>query len=558
MKPLRLLLKSSSIAMLCMLSFSCVDEAYDISKVKDATILKNGVDLPLGFLELSMDSILKDMDPTLLKIKDGVYTFSKGSSLDMSAVNSALSGFTPASITSPAATVVNMLDGTNVPSVPSNVPPGTTSYNGSTSISLPSFSTTLMNPVDSIKLSNTTFTMRATTNNLGGSGLNNAITITCSVPAGSPAEYYDVTTNAKITTWTMQVNTNKQIGLRMLKPANGNIIHIDCFAALNVSSVDSVTITAKAMTSISVSVAFSAVDFQTVYGKVNYSSLNNSNSIEFGGFGDLIGNNSVISFYDPTIKMYSNSNLGVPIKLNVHMSSENTLTHATATLSNANLTMLPAANPTSSKANILTIDQPNNGLANLFKINPNIINMSYDVLSDASTSNHFINKNTFLTLADTVEVPLRFANDMVMNMSSDLENPFQDLVKNLPVQDSMKMGFLLDVTNRIPLTMKIRMTGVNAIGTALFVVETGSIRAADGIGANGFATDTTLTSTELLFTTEQINLLKDVPNFKVEFVVSATQTTGFVALRPSDYIKIKVAARVSDGVKLDLENETTN
>lgn len=558
MKSLRLFIKSSSMALLCMLSFSCVDEAYDITKVKDATILKNGVDLPLGYLDLSMDSILKDMDPTLLKIKDGVYTFSKGSSLDMSAVNSALSGFTPASIPSPAPTIVNMLDGTNVPSVPSNVPVGTTSYTGSTSINLPAFSTSLMNPVDSIKLINTTFTMRASTNNLGGAGLNNAITIVCTVPAGSPAEYYDVNTNAKITTWTMQANTNKQIGIRMIKPANGSLLHIDCGATLNVASVGSVTITAKAMTSISVSVAFSAVDFQTVYGKVNYSNLNNSTSIDFGGFGDLIGNNSVISFYDPTIKMYSNSNLGVPIKLNVHMSSENTLTHATASLSNANLTMLPAANPTTSKANVLTIDQPTNGLANIFKINPDIINMSYDVLSDASTSNHFINKNTFLTLSDTVEVPLRFANDMVMNMSSDLENPFLSFVKDLPVQDSMKMGFLMDVTNRIPLTMKIRMTGLNAGGNSLFVVESGSIRAADGIGLNGFATDTAFTSTELLFTTEQINMLKDVPNFKVEFLVSATQTTGFVALRPSDYIKIKVAARVSDGIKVEFGNGTTN
>jgi len=558
MKSLRLLLKSSSIALLCMLTYSCVDEAYDISKVKDATILKNGVDLPLGYLEISMDSILKDMDPTLLKIKDGVYTFSKGSTLDMSAVNAALSGFTPASIPSPSATIVNMVDGTDVPTVPSNVPPGTKSYNGSTSISLPNFSTTLMNPVDSIKLSNTTFTMRATTNNLGGSGLNNAITITCTVPAGSPAEYYDISTNAKITTWSMQANTNKQIGIRMIKPANGSMIQIDCAAALNVTTVGSVTITAKAMTSISVSVAFSAVDFQTVYGKVNYSKLNNSTSIDFGGFGDLIGNNSVISFYDPTIKMYSNSNLGVPIKLNVNMSSENTVLQTTATMPTVNLTMLPAANPTSSKANVLTIDQPNNGLSKLFKINPNKINMSYDVLSDPSTSNHFINKNTFLTLADTVEVPLRFANDMVLSVSSELANPFLDLVKNLPVQDSMKMGFLLDVTNRIPLAMKIRMIGLNSTGDSLFAVESGSIRAADGIGVNGFATDTAFTLTELLFNTEQINLLKEVPNFKVEFVVSATQTTGFVALRPSDYIKIKVAARVSDGVKLDFKNGTTN
>ena len=556
MKSLRFLLKSSSIALLCMLTYSCVDEAYDISKVKDATILKNGVDLPLGYLELSMDTILKDVNPTLLKVKDGVYTFSIGTTMDMSSVNNALSGFTPASITNPAATVVNMLDGTSLPSVPSDVPVGTTSYTGSTSVTLPSFSTTLMNPVDSILLSNTTFTMLATTSSLGGTGLNNAITITCT-PVGPAAEYYDVTTHAKISSWIMQANVAKQIGIRMLKPASSSNLQISCAAVLNVTTSGSVTITAKTMTKVSISVAFSAVDFQTVYGKVIYSKLNNSNNIAFSGFGSIVGSNSVISFYNPTIKLYSNSNLGVPIKLKVKMSSENTTSHDTATLPDANLTMLPAVNPTSSKANVLTIDQPNDSLANLFKINPDKISMTYDVVSDPSTSNHFINKNTFLTLIDTVEVPLRFANDMVLSTSSELANPFLDLVKNLPVQDSMKMGFLLDVTNRIPLAMKIRMTGLNSAGDSLFVVESGSIRAADGI-VNGFATDTAFTSTELLFNTDQINQLKEVPTFKVEFVVSATQTTGFVALRPSDYIKIKVAARVSDGVKLDFKNGTTN
>jgi len=99
-----------------------------------------------------MDSILKTVD---LKVKNGVYTFLVGNAIDLSAVNSALSGFTPASIPNPAATVVNMLDGTSLPSVPSNIPEGSTNYAGSTSVTLPSFKTTMIDPVDSILLSNT-------------------------------------------------------------------------------------------------------------------------------------------------------------------------------------------------------------------------------------------------------------------------------------------------------------------------------------------------------------------------------------------------------------------
>jgi hypothetical protein len=557
MRALKFFIKNSLLAMLCLLAYSCIDESYDLSKVDSARILKEGVALPLGFLEVQMDTVLKDVDPTMLKVENGIYTFSIGNTIDMTSVNNAMSGFTPTSIPSPPATQIDMLDGTNLPNVPSNVPVGTTSYTGSTAINLPNFSTSLLNPVDSILLSNTTFTMSATTSNLGGTGLNNAITIVCT-PVGSTAEFYDANTKARISSWTLNANTNKQIGIRMLKPASGNAIQISCAATLNVTSLGSVTLTNKAMSKIAIGVSFSPVDFQTVYGKVNYSSLNNSNNVDFAGFGSLIGSNSVISFYDPTIKLVSNSNLGVPIKLNVRMSSENTTSHATAALNPANLTMLPATNPNSTVNNILYINQPTNGLANLFKINPDKINMSFDVQTDVSTSNHFVNKNTFLTLTDTVNVPLRFANDMVISIGSDLDNPFHDLMKDLPVQDSMKMGFMLDVTNRIPLAMKIKLNGLDANGITKFVVESGSIRAADQIGLNGVATDTAFTSTELLFSTEQINMLKDVTTFKVEFVVSATQTTGFVALSPSDYIKIKIAARVFDGIKFDLKNDSSN
>lgn len=550
---MRLFLKSSSIALLCMLSFSCVDEAYDISKVKDITLLKN-VDLPIGTFETSMDSILKTVD---LKVKNGVYTFLVGNAIDLSAVNSALSGFTPALIPNPAATVVDMLDGTSLPHVPSNVPVGSTDYAGSTSVTLPSFKTTMIDPVDSILLSNTTFTMKAITNNLGGSGLNSSISITCS-PVGNAAEYYDPSTGNKITSWNIPVNntSGKTIGIRILKPANGSNLQINCAAALNVVDGSPVTITAKAMTSISLTVAFSPVDFQTVYGKVDYGKSDNVD-IDFGGFGDIITNNSVISFYDPTLKLYTNSNLGVPINLTLNMTSKNSVTNISSNPVIANRTMLAASNPTSTKQNVLTIDEPNDGLADLFKVNPDQISMGYSIQTNKTISS-FINKNTFLTISDTMEIPLRFANDLVINKQIEMESPFKQLMDSLPTQDSLQIGFVLTVTNRIPLAIRIKMIGLDDNGNEQFTVTSGLIRAGDLIDSNGFATDTATTTTELLFDNDQINLLKSTPKFKVEFAISATQASGGAALRPSDYIKIKVAGKIRGGIKIDLGDNASN
>lgn len=557
MKPLQLVLKSSALAFLCMLTFSCVDDTYDTTNINTtAEILQNGMDLPIGTLNKTMEDIFKDMDKSVLKVKNGVYTFCVGGEMDLAAVNSALSGFAPASIPNPAATVVNMIDGTSAPSVPSNVPVGTTNYSGSTSVTLPNFKTDMMNPVDSILLEGTTFTMRASTNNLGGTGLNNAITITCT-PTGNAAEYYDVVTKARITSWTMQANTDKQVGIRVLKPASGSSLQINCAAALNVSTLGSVTITAKAMTSLSVSVSFSAVDFKTVYGKVNYSKTD-TNTDDFDAFGSMAADGNVLSFYNPTLKMYTNSNLGVPIRLNLTMSTKNSKTNATASLTGTNFTMLPAANPASSKSNVFTIDQPTNHLADLFKINPDKITMGYTIQADPTTSNHFINKSTFLTISDTLEIPLKFGNDFRVNMGDTIKNPFLDVLDQLADQKDLAFAFALKVTNRIPLSLKLKMTGLDENDLEKFSIESGTIRGGDQIDANGFAQDTAVTSTELAFTKTQIDQFKYVPKFKVEFVVSASTGANGVAIRPEDYIQIEVSGRISGGVLIDLKKPATN
>jgi len=558
MKPLRLFFRSSSIALLCMLTFSCVDQTYDTTKISTkAEILENGMDLPIGAFEVTMDSIFKDMDKSILKVKNGVYTFCVGGAMDLAAVNSSLSGFTPATIPSPSPTTVNLIDASTY-IVPYIVPTTFDQSPYSTAIvNLPDFKTTMMNPVDSILLASTSFTMSATTSsNLGGTDKNGSIQITCE-PVGNVAEYYDMTTKAKLNSWTMSANSSKQVGIRVLKPVLGNSIQIKCTARIHPTSNGALTITSNAMTTISVSVVFSAIDFQTVYGKVNYSKTDISTD-SFDAFGSMAENGNVLSFYNPTLKMYTNSNLGVPIKLNLTMSTKNTSTNVTASLAGTNFTMLAPANSASSRTNVFTIDQPNNNLANLFKINPDQITMGYTIQADPLTSNHFINKSTFLTISDTLEIPLKFGNDFRINMGDTIDNPFLDALDQLDQQENLAFGFLLNVTNRIPLTLKVKMTGLGANGASVFVIQSADIRGGDQIDANGFAQDTAFTSTELAFTRTQINQFKDVPKFKVEFIVSASTGTSGVAIRPSDYIKIEVAGRISGGVLIDFKKPATN
>jgi membrane-associated protease RseP (regulator of RpoE activity) len=155
----------------------------------------------------------------------------------------------------------------------------------------------------------------------------------------------------------------------------------------------------------------------------------------------------------------------------------------------------------------------------------------------------------------SLDVPLQFSNDLLLNIGSTVDNPVKD-VSAFENQDNMTVSLTLSVKNRIPLALKIRLTALDIDSMPLFTVESDNIKAATPIDpATGFATNATLTNTHITLTTQQINQLKNTEEFRLSFVVTSNQQYRFVTIQPSDYIEIKVGAQVSGGVQLDLKND---
>jgi hypothetical protein len=549
MKPLRFFLRSGSAALLCFLAFSCIDETYDIKKANyDAEILKEGISLPLASIETSMDSLLKGVSS--MTVKNNMYTISTTSSMDMSALTSTMTDFV---LTKPSDVITNV-SLYNAPNEQYDAPQGFySSFNSTSTLSLPNFTTDLI-AVSAIKLKNTTFTMKATTSaNLQGTNRDNSILITCT-PADNVAEYY--INNTKVTHWSMKANEEKVIEIRYLNLASSKTLQIDYSIEMNVATTGAIKITSPTQSSISVSAIFNGIDFETVYGKITYSK-SESTTASFKGLGDILSNNNVLSFYNPTIKLKWTENLGVPVNLTLNMSSRNTVTLDTARLTNTTFTLQAAPTTTSSVTDSFVIDRDNN-TSNLFKINPNQLTTGYTIQADPNTSNHFINKNTNLSMESTLEIPLQFGSDLQLNLGDTIDNPFLDALDQLDDQDSLSFAFLFDVINRIPLGIQIKLTGLSSSNVHLFDVQTSTISPAKGINVTtGFASDTTMTSTELSFTKTQINQFKNALKFKIDFVVTASNTgNAFVTIQPSDYIKIKIGASIKGGVLLDLNKKT--
>lgn len=548
MKSLRNCIRNGSLALAGLLTVSCVDSSYDLEKADYAVqVLDESIILPIGSLTLSMDSILKvdENDSKGIRVKNNMYYFSETTSVDLTEMIGSLTGV---SLNKPSdySTSVNLL---NAPSVPYTVPAGNLpTYSGTASVTMPDFPTDPMN-IKQVTLKNTTFTMKGTTVNLSGTALDNSITITCT-PQDNVAEYY--IDGVKSTSWTMKGNEEKTIEIKSLDFTNSKALQIAYVVNINVATAGDITVVNNRQSSMSVSIKFNGIDFETVYGKVTYSK-SDSETEEFEGFGDMISGNNVLSLYNPSIKFKWRENLGMPVNMTMAISSRNATTGQTAALSNSTFTLAAAPTTTSMVVDSFTIDR-NNGTSNLFKINPSELTTGYTIQVDPNTSNHFINKNTTLEMESTFELPVQFGTDLMLNITDTITNPFLSVLDKLAEQEDLGFGVTFDVTNRIPLGIKIRLTAENEAGSDMFYIETSMIKAAKV--TNGLASDTSMTKTKLVFTPDQVDQFKDVARFRVGFILqSGTSDMDYVALQPTDYINIAVAAEITGGVNLDLNKK---
>jgi hypothetical protein len=556
MKPqLRSILRNGGLALLGICTFSCIDQAYDLNNLdSEAVLFANSLNAPVGKATITMDSVIGglDIDTSILKVKDNTYTFGYSGSFDIADLSSTLSNFSLATVSNSQDTIL-LYDATGKSPSPFPIPAQTISYESTMSISLPSFSTSLMD-VEDITLQNSYIDISTSTSGLGGSQLSNCASITFTAD-GTGAEYY--VDGVKKTSWTMNLGGSCSVEIRKVHLTSGlNTLKLSRKVTFNIANDGDVTASTTQRSFVKISISYhNGLDFSLVQGKVNYSLEGNLDPINFDALGSILSENDVLSIYNPTIVLSTKGNIGVPIKLDLNMSTSNSATGNTRSLSGAYFDMIASSSPDVDTTNTFTLDKEN-GTAELFKINPDQINLGYKVQSDTnSATQHFIAKDSHLSMTYKMEIPLQFGSDLNLNVEkTTLKNPLGDNLDILDDQDDLTVGLLLNIKNRIPLAMKIKLTALDKDSVELFTISTDSIDAADPIDpTTGFATGYTTTSTSIDLTPDQIDQLKDTYQFRIGFTLYANPNATFVTVQPSDYIEISIGAKVSGGVKLQLD-----
>lgn len=534
-------------------NFSCIDQSYDLEKLSgEVELFGNSMAIPIGTTTIYLDSVIGGLagDSGALSVKDGVYVFEYTGSMDMSGLTSALGDFSLMPV-NPISTSIPLYDATLAPWIPFDIPPMVYNYSGSSSMSLPDFSTSLI-AVDSIDLSNCIVRFVLRPEGLGGPKLKESIRIRF-IPQGSVADYYN--NGQKLSYWTLNMGDTLDVELKRLRlTAGGSSLDIKQEVTMDISQSGDVTADEPIQTMMHLEMSFlNPLDYEVVYGKVDYSMNGTAEPISFEALGDLLDDNDVLSFYNPAIVLSTQSNLGVPIVFSLDMGTSNSTTGESRSLSNASFTMIPASSPSEVRHNQFVIDKTY-GTDELFKINPDQISMGYSFATDtASVLNHFVSKNTQMSMDYSMQIPLQFGSDLDIGMGSTM-NLSLDSVEFLQDQEDLTVSLNLNIKNRIPLNLKLQLTALDADSVALFSVASGDIAAAGPIDpATGFASGYTQTATDLSLSIAQINLLKRTNKMRVEFLITASDQNSFVSIQPSDYIELAIGLQMEGGFTLNLK-----
>jgi len=556
MKRMRFL-KSCIVLLTGALSFSCVDESYDLTNLSTKMeLFGNSMALPIGSTTVHLDSIIGNMgvDSSVLSVSNGTYVFRYTGNMDMSGLTNSMSDFSLPTVEN-ISTTTDIFDATNVPYVPFDLEATDYTYYPNIAIDIPTISTDLID-IDSIELDNTILRIALTSVGLGGPKLTESFSIKFTA-VGTGADYYK--DGEPTTSWTVRMGETVEIQVRKLRLAGGlNKLNLQEEVILSIKEKGDVKATSKIMTTVTSHLSLHNFDYTVVYGKVDYEGDPASiDDINFDGLGNILDENNVLSFHNPTIQLTTSGNIGVPVDFTLNMKTSNSTTLATRSIDNTTFRMVPATSPLETKVNTFVIDR-DNGTSELFKINPDIIRISYSFKTD-TTQNlpHFVAKNSHLTMNYVMEIPLQFDSDLVLNMGTTIESPIDLSIFEEQDEDQV-IGLTLNVKNHIPLSMKLKLTALDEDSVALFSTESDTIYSAPVDILTGKSTGERVTNTDLSLTHNQINKLKDTKKFRVGFVITPNSSAPYVSVQPSDYITIKVGVQIEGGIIIDPKKSSDN
>lgn len=402
--------------------------------------------------------------------------------------------------------------------------------------------------------------------NLGANPLNADIKLT--FPKMLVFEEGQVNANNELVIKQAFVNgkLSKKINLRGLKfdgtPLGGKInIKDDVAFDVKVSVVDPV-ISSEELNGkdikVGVKVTMAGLAIRYAYGKFNYNfgDLIKDQVISLSDIPEMLrGEDVVLDIANPVISISTESNIGIPVDAELSMTQIKGGVKLTDNKLAFNIGLPKTASPSVFAKTGYWVSPSSAGMpsgytyveknvSNLFKPVPDSISIGIKPSINMGYQ-HFIDlmANYKLKVKYDIKIPFSFGKDLSIALKDTIDSINLDL-NGLDLSTG-KLELLAKITNSIPLNLNLSLKLMDANNNILATTQDAIINAGspDGKGVD---------SNIKINIADNLQDLKNLKKVELVFRATSSATVAGTPIKPSNYLKAELKARILGGIKVKL------
>lgn len=299
--------------------------------------------------------------------------------------------------------------------------------------------------------------------------------------------------------------------------------------------------------------------YKTVFGEFDMNFSSEAGTVDMDGLSDIFnGDDNVLSFADPHIKLETESNIGIPLIASLTLKAmKNTISKST-TINDVLIT--PAKKPGEQAYNFLWIGAiesskedhymfvRNNDLDGLISISPNTIEFGLKV--DAGTApTQFFTSDAYAKVKYTVEVPFATSKDFRANVSEVIKDAFDDDFVDY-VFSGGTATIKAEIKNSVPLKFDMNMVIVDADNKPVGINLQPQPIAGSATG------EAVVSNVEFEITAADMKKMKTAKNINIELALSSDEELAGKNLREDQGLDLTLKLKKTGGITIN--NSTNN
>ena len=307
-----------------------------------------------------------------------------------------------------------------------------------------------------------------------------------------------------------------------------------------------------------VTATIKGLSIQHAYGKFNYNfgDLIKDQVVSLSDIPEMLrGDDVVLDIANPVISISTESNIGIPVDAELGLTQVKNGTDLTDNKISFNFSL-----PKTSSSSVFTksaywispsssgmpagYQYINKNVSNLFKPVPDAIKINIKPTINMSQQ-HFIDlmANYKLKVKYDIKIPFAFGKDLNITLKDTMEVDNLDL-SGLDVSTG-GLELLAKITNSIPLDLKLSLKLMKANGDIIATTTDATILAGAPNG-NGVVSDLKINIAD------NLENLKELKKIEMVFKASSNATVAGTPIKPSNFLKAELKARVLGGIKVKL------